>query len=99
MADRARLHARAVRRFHFEEPGMNRCLLSASLVALLLVCTVPSRAANCTVTTVNRTPINDLGTGFYLGGFQGGLYPGGSNTVPAAHDSTGRNRAAGVQPL
>ncbi len=31
-----------------------------------------------------NVPINDLGAGFYKG-FQGGLYPGGVNSPPAAH--------------
>ena len=41
----------------------------------------------------------DLGTGQYLGAFEGGLYPGGSNSVPAAHDAAGKAKAALVQPL
>src|SRR3954464_9372408 len=44
-------------------------------------------------------PIDDLGTGLYLGQFQGGLYPGGSNTMPAAHNAEGLARGAAVQPL
>src|SRR5438477_8665256 len=47
----------------------------------------------------SSTPINDLGTGLYLGQYQGGLYPGGSNGMPSAHSATGLARAAGVQPL
>jgi hypothetical protein len=42
-------------------------------------------------------PINDLGAGEYLG-FQGGLYPGGSNQVPAAHHAKGLELAGQVQP-
>jgi hypothetical protein len=30
------------------------------------------------------TPLNDLGAGLYLNQFQGGLYPGGFNSMPAA---------------
>jgi hypothetical protein len=37
----------------------------------------------------SRVPINDLGTGLYLGQYQGGLYPGGSSTAPAAHAAAG----------
>ncbi len=44
-------------------------------------------------------PLNDLGPGLYLGQYQGGLYPGGSNTMPPAHAQEGASRAAGIQPL
>ena len=45
------------------------------------------------------TPINDLGTGLYLNQYQGGLYPGGSNVMPAPHAALGAARAANVVPL
>jgi hypothetical protein len=44
-------------------------------------------------------PINDLGTGYYLNAEQGGLYPGGSNVRPAAHDASGVSIAQGIGPL
>src|SRR3972149_3524800 len=44
------------------------------------------------------TPLNDLGSGTYLG-FQGGLYEGGSNGIPADHAAAGSTRAAAVRPL
>src|SRR5438093_4711366 len=44
-------------------------------------------------------PLNDLGSGLYLNQYQGGLYPNGSNTVPAAHASEGMLRAGAIQPL
>ena len=43
-------------------------------------------------------PIDDLGTGTYLG-FQGGLFPGGTNTLPATHAAEGSARSALIQPL
>ncbi|MFJ6199920.1 hypothetical protein [Micromonospora sp. NPDC092111] len=43
-------------------------------------------------------PINDLGTGSYLG-FQGGLYPAGRNTMPDTHRTAGVTRALRVRPL
>ncbi|MCA1589059.1 MAG: carboxypeptidase-like regulatory domain-containing protein [Acidobacteria bacterium] len=43
-------------------------------------------------------PINDLGAGTYNGA-QGGLYPGGGNTRPAAHESGGMGQALAVRPL
>jgi len=44
-----------------------------------------------------RVPINDLATGGYLGQ-HGGLYPGGSNMRPTAHDSAGRSIATNQVP-
>src|SRR5579862_596012 len=37
----------------------------------------------------HATPLNDLGAGYYLGQFQGGLYENGTNTLPAAHAAAG----------
>lgn len=59
----------------------------------------PGLTSDCTVTSVGFTPLNDLGSGLYLGQFQGGLYPGGSNAVPAAHAAEGRSRALAIGPL
>ncbi len=57
------------------------------------------RAVDCTVTSVGFVPLNDLGTGLYLGQFQGGLYTGGLNLVPTAHAAEGRARALAVAPI
>jgi hypothetical protein len=61
--------------------------------------------ANCTDITFNvpgtsvpLVPITDLGTGTYMG-FEGGLYPNGSNIRPAAHDAAGVSIANSIQPL
>ncbi|GAA2117278.1 hypothetical protein [Actinomadura alba] len=51
-----------------------------------------AQASDCTRTHSGRVPLVDLGTGTYLGA-QGGLYPGGANSRPAAHDSAGRSIA------
>ena len=56
-----------------------------------------SISVSCTTISVGKTPLNDLGTGFYQG-YQGGLYPDGSNLRPAHHDSAGRAFSAFVQP-
>jgi Putative Ig domain len=44
------------------------------------------------------TALNDLGTGTYLG-YEGGLYPNGSNIPPTSHENDGITRALAIQPL
>lgn len=44
------------------------------------------------------TPLTELGTGMYKG-FEGGLYPAGSNERPAVHDAAGRVFAGEIMPL
>src|SRR4051812_1340256 len=63
--------------------------IAASSFTLAFV-TVPALAA---------TPLNDLGTGLYLGQYQGGLYPRGSNEPSPAHAAAGVARAAAIGPL
>jgi hypothetical protein len=45
-------------------------------------------ASNCNGTQTGLIPLTALGAGTYQG-HMGGLYPGGSNTRPPAHDATG----------
>jgi len=71
--------------------------IALATVVLLAVAGVVM-AANCKITSVNRVPLNDLGAGLYLGQFQGGLYPGGTNTVPAVHATAGAIEAQGIVP-
>ncbi len=77
--------------------GNNRRWRHASLVALLLlavtVSSLPLRAAPST----GLVPLNELGTGQYKGE-QGGLYPGGSNTIPAKHLELGHSMATEIVP-
>src|SRR5262249_48599445 len=54
-------------------------------------------AQNCSGTSTGRVPLDDLGVGTYLG-FVGGLYPGGQNARPPAHEAAGLAAAAGVVP-
>ena len=67
------------------------------LVPLLLLAR-PAAAADCTATSTGRVPLNDLGPGLYLG-VPGGLYPGGVNTRPAAHQAAGLAIANAIVPL
>lgn len=66
-----------------------RCLgfMSAALFAFCSLAST-THAQNCAQTSVGSIPINDLGTGLY-NGFEGGLYPGGTNVRPAAHEAAG----------
>src|SRR5437762_2920796 len=57
-----------------------------------------AQAATSSASSTGHTPLTDMGAQTYYG-FGGGLYTGGSNTVPADHDSAGRARAAAVTPL
>ena len=76
--------------------------LIALVVALVLLVGrpgVPDVGADCALTSLGVTPLNDLGTGLYLG-FAGGLYPNGSSTRPAAHETAGLDIAQNqIQPL
>jgi hypothetical protein len=61
--------------------------------------------SNCDITSVDvpntTTPLvdlMDLGTSTYLG-YQGGLYPDGSNTDPDPHHSDGVSIAQSIQPI
>ncbi len=58
----------------------------------------PASNKNCDKTSIGQVPLNDLGTGTYQG-YQGGLYPGGSNGLPIAHKAAGLAAAAQVRPL
>ena len=73
--------------------------MRSRLALLLALFATPAIAAGqvCSNTSVGRTPLNDLGTGIYSG-FQGGLYPGGTNVRPAAHEAAGLAQAALVVP-
>jgi hypothetical protein len=52
----------------------------------------------CNRTSVGLIPISDLGTRTWKG-FQGGLYPGGSNSRPFKHNMTGQDIANQIVPL
>ncbi|PWU13517.1 MAG: hypothetical protein C5B50_19140 [Verrucomicrobia bacterium] len=54
--------------------------------------------ADCTLTNLGITAINDLGSGLYKG-YAGGLYTNGSNQRPAAHLAGGVWIATNIQPL
>ena len=59
-----------------------------------------AQAPVCDNDSTGLIPLNDLGTGFYLG-YQGGLFPAGANAEnPAStHYKKGRNFAKNLKPL
>lgn len=72
----------------------------AALVAVLALAGSPSFAAelrDCAFESTGLVPLMDLGPGRYLG-FEGGLYPGGSNEIPPAHLAAGLAAAGEVVP-
>ena len=78
---------------------MKTFLRALSLLFLALPIAAPAaRAANCAGTATGLIPVNDLGPGFYRG-VQGGLYPGGANVRPAAHEAAGVAIANAIAPL
>ncbi|MBZ5498578.1 MAG: hypothetical protein LAP85_19455 [Acidobacteriia bacterium] len=72
--------------------------LSAGLCLSLAVFAVRANPSDCTRTSVGLIPLTDLGAGYYQGK-QGGLYPGGSNMRPAAHEAAGLAAARALRPL
>jgi hypothetical protein len=69
-------------------------MLLPAILALIPV----APASDCTKTSVGLIPLIDLGTGTYQGK-EGGLYPGGSNTRPPAHERAGIEIARSIVPL
>lgn len=53
---------------------------------------------DCENDSVGLIPINDLGSGTFMG-YEGGLYPGGQNERPAEHTSFGEYIAYTIKPL
>jgi hypothetical protein len=53
---------------------------------------------HCSHACVGFVPLGDLAGDFYLG-YQGGLYPGGSNTRPSVHNTAGLDIASTIGPL
>src|ERR1051326_8947711 len=81
-------------------------VVSAGIVHAQGGCT-PSSATgtpDCNANPTGFTPINDLGSGTWINtwngaSMQGGLYPGGSNFIPASHKAAGLNLISQIQPL
>jgi len=84
---------------------MRRVLVIALLAALIAAATAVGRASaparissDCSRTFTGLIPLPDLRTGTYQG-FQGGLYPDGLNTPPAAYLAQGIQYRDLVHPI
>lgn len=53
---------------------------------------------DCDHTSTGNLPITEIGPGFFMG-YQGGLYPGGSNSMPLTHLTAGKNIGNSIKPL
>ncbi|HTS70940.1 MAG TPA: hypothetical protein VMO17_18325 [Terriglobia bacterium] len=73
-------------------PGLLICVLLIPRLAIPRGLDPPTREG------FSATPLTDLGTRTYKG-FEGGLYPHGSNSVPVDHAAAGLKLAREVQPL
>ncbi|MGH8094907.1 MAG: PKD domain-containing protein [Chthoniobacterales bacterium] len=68
-------------------------LLAATLISLPL-----AAKGDCSLTTTGNVPLPDLGSNTYQG-FEGGLYPDGSNAGPVQHQTAGVAQGGQVKPL
>lgn len=73
-------------------------LFVAHAASLDSTITLTLNDANCAKTSVGFTPLIDLGMSTYKG-FEGGLYPGGSNQPSADYLQMGLTRAQMIKPL
>ncbi len=69
-----------------------------SVIAFILFNFTVSAQINCENDTTLLKPLVDLQSDFYLG-YQGGLYPGGFNEMPASHADSGIAIAQSLLPI
>ena len=69
-----------------------------SVIAFILFNFTVSAQINCENDTTLLQPLVDLQGDFYLG-YQGGLYPGGFNEMPASHADSGIAIAQSLIPI
>lgn len=72
-----------------------RSIVLALAAVLLAAAPVPAAATDCAKTSTGLTPIPELGAASYKG-VQGGMYPGGTNSPPAAYAAEGHRSAAQI---
>ena len=71
---------------------MKPCRQAPALLCLALWLGGVGARADCTLTNLGLTPLNELGSQAYRGA-GGGLYPNGGNARPPAHEAAGREIA------
>jgi hypothetical protein len=76
-----------------------RTVVSAALAGTFLALLYLGRAHPGCSNIQHLPPLTDLGPGQTYNGYEGGLYPGGSNVRPAAHDARGQSIAQSIRPL
>lgn len=92
------------RAFLYSVPLLILLLMVAGLPAAPLQALQSEELCEAAFVSVSR-PLNDLGSDEYVRledgptGFNGGLYPGGSNARPAAHEASGVELAGAITPL
>jgi hypothetical protein len=85
-----------------------RIFLLVAIVFILVLQAVPGLATqdsvdrgtakDCSLPLTGFVPLTDLAEGTYQGA-EGGLYPGGTNELPASHATLGLWQASQIQPL
>lgn len=69
-----------------------------TIFAFSLCTHIVQAQVDCDNTSTGKTPITEIGPGFFMG-YQGGLYPGGSNTMPVLHAQAGKSIGNSIKPL
>lgn len=78
---------------------MRNLIVWCTIAGLAMMTHTAQAQLNCANDSTGLIPLVDLGTGYYLGTWQGGLYDGGSNTPPPVHLTRGMNIVNKLKPL
>lgn len=88
---------KCIRHFEYYKHVTLQKLIVLSFGLLFLIACKKDNAQTV-VTTTTSTPLTDFASGKYRG-YQGGLYPNGSNQRPSAHNAAGIAIAQAIKPL
>lgn len=78
---------------------MRKLILACTLLAATTIAQPVFGQLNCANDSTGLIPLVDLGTDYYAGIYQGGLYPGGSNIMPSGHMINGLKIMKKLKPL